>query len=123
MYHRQRKSMHLAPNTQKRQIHVKIVKKNPNKNPHKSNENPNKKGELEKLWINIIRGSHVVLNGMTIDFVASKVVEGEIEIKIEETHFESKIKFWESTLHMYVLGGDLSLNVSKQYMTKYRNQV
>lgn len=112
MYHRQQKSMHLAPKTQKRQIHVKMVKKN-----------PNKKGELEKLWINVIRGNHVVLNGMTIDFVALKVVEGEIEIKIEETRVESKIKFWESTLHMYVLGGDLSLNISKQYMTRYRNQV
>ncbi|CAL5211647.1 unnamed protein product [Lathyrus oleraceus] len=60
---------------------------------------------------------------MAIDFIALKLVNREIEIEIKEKDIESKVKYWELTLIMYVLGGDLSMNTVKQYTTKFWNFV
>lgn len=53
---------------------------------------------------------------MAIEFVAPKILEGEIEINIKVVDVESEVKFWESSLIMYVLGKDLSMNVVKHFM-------
>ncbi|CAK8543497.1 unnamed protein product [Lathyrus sativus] len=60
---------------------------------------------------------------MVIEYVAPKLVNGEIEIEIEEEDIESEVKSWESALIMYVLGGEVSLNMVKQYMIKTWNYV
>lgn len=62
-------------------------------------------------------------NVMVIKFVASKLVNGEIKIEIKGEDIESEVKFWESPLTMYVLGGELSMNMVKQYMMKSWNFV
>lgn len=58
---------------------------------------------------------------MVIEFVAPKLVNGELEIEIEEEDIESESKFWESSLILYVLGRDLSMNAMKQFMMKAWN--
>lgn len=44
-----------------------------------------------------------------MEFVAPKVVNGEIE----EEDIEAGVTLWDTTLIMYVLGGDLSMNMVK----------
>lgn len=45
-------------------------------------------------------------------FVPKRVI-GEVEIEIDNEDIESEVKFWDSTLIMYVLGGDWSMNIVK----------
>ncbi|KAI5435083.1 hypothetical protein KIW84_021785 [Lathyrus oleraceus] len=71
-----------------------------------------------KLWVDIIRGNKDTTNGMSIIFVAPKVVDGEIEVEIENEDVESEMRFWECSLIMYVIGENLSMNVVKNYMIK-----
>ena len=60
---------------------------------------------------------------MPIEFIAPKLIDREVEIEIEEADIEQEVKYWETTLIMYVIGGDLSMNVVKQYMMKFLNFV
>lgn len=60
---------------------------------------------------------------MTVEYVAQTLVNGEVEVEIEEDDIVTKIKFWETALIMYVLGEDLSMNTLKNYMTKTLNFV
>lgn len=61
--------------------------------------------EPRKLWIDVLSKNRIQVNGMDIEYVAPKLVNGEIEIEIEEEDIVSEIKFWESALIMYVLRG------------------
>ncbi|CAK8530777.1 unnamed protein product [Lathyrus sativus] len=58
-----------------------------------------------------------------MEFVAPKIIDGEMEIQIKEEDVEKEVKFWESALIMYVLGVDLSMNAVKQFMSKSWNFV
>ena len=40
--------------------------------------------EDEKLWVNIIRGNRNTTNEVAIQFVAPKVVNGKVEVELEE---------------------------------------
>ena len=73
----------------------------------------------KKHWVDFISGNMVSENGMEIEFVAPSIIEGEIEMEIEETDVELEVKYWESSLIMYVIGQDLSMNVVKNYMTRF----
>lgn len=74
--------------------------------------------EARKLWVEVLSGKRNLGNGTTIEFVTPKIVNGEIEIERDEFDIENEVKFWDSTLIMYVLGGDLSMNIVKQFMMK-----
>ncbi|CAK8567828.1 unnamed protein product [Lathyrus sativus] len=76
-----------------------------------------------KLWIDIISGNKIPSNGATIEFVSPSIVEGEIEVDIEEADIEFEVKLWDSALIMYVIWKHLSMNAVKQYMIKFRNFV
>ncbi|CAK8566993.1 unnamed protein product [Lathyrus sativus] len=58
-----------------------------------------------------------------MEFVAPKIVDGEVEIQIEEADVEAEVKLWESALIMYALGVDLSMNTVKQFMSRTWNFV
>lgn len=73
------------------------------------------------MWIDVISGNRIPVNGMTIEFIAQKIVEGEIKVDIEEADVESEVKFWEYAHIIYALGRYLSMNVVKQYMSKLWN--
>ncbi|KAL5170000.1 hypothetical protein HKD37_11G031783 [Glycine soja] len=75
--------------------------------------------EPKKLWVDVISGNRIPSNGAAIEYFAPKVVEGEIEVEIEEEDILSELKYWETTLIMYVLGRELSMNAVKQYMMKF----
>lgn len=76
-----------------------------------------------KLWTDIIRGNRETSRGMAIEFSAPTLVDGEIEVEIQEDDVESELNFWKNSLIMYVLGGELTMNGVKQFMMKYWNFV
>ncbi|CAK8531509.1 unnamed protein product [Lathyrus sativus] len=77
----------------------------------------------KKLWVDIINENHNPAKGLTMEFVAPKIVDGEVEIQIEEADVEAEVKFLESSLIMYALGVDLSMNAVTQFMSKTWNFV
>ncbi|CAK8531013.1 unnamed protein product [Lathyrus sativus] len=60
---------------------------------------------------------------MIIEYVALKIVNGDIKTEIDEEDIESEVKFWESTLIMYVLGGEVNMHIVKHFMMKTWNYV
>lgn len=93
------------------------------KEESKKTETIEESQEPKKLWVDVISGNKNPANGMVIEFVAPKMVNGEIEVEIEEADIELEMKSWDLTLIMYVLGEDLSTNTKKQYMEKMWNFV
>ncbi|CAI8613593.1 unnamed protein product [Vicia faba] len=64
--------------------------------------------EARKLWVEVLSGNLNPGNGMKMSMVRSRL--------------RSK-KLWDSSLIMYVLGGELSMNEVKQFMLKMWNFV
>ncbi|XP_058758888.1 uncharacterized protein LOC131632129 [Vicia villosa] len=79
--------------------------------------------ESKKLWIDVISGNRNPSNGKTLQFIAPKMVDGIAEAVIEEADVANEVRFWDTSLIMYVLGGELSMNGVKQFMLKQWNFV
>ncbi|CAK8540592.1 unnamed protein product [Lathyrus sativus] len=90
-------------------------------------ENPKKEdGEnlnesKETLWVDVIRGNQNTMNGMDIQYVAPKIIDGQVEVEIAEEDVESEVWFYETSLIMYVIGTNLSTHAIKNYMTRTWN--
>jgi hypothetical protein len=76
-----------------------------------------------QLWVDVLSGNRNPANGLAMEFVSPKRVDGEIVVEIEDADVESEVKFWASSLIMYVLGGDLSMGAVKQFMIRHWNFV
>jgi hypothetical protein len=74
--------------------------------------------DTKKLWVDVLSGNRNPANGLAMEYVAPKLVNGEVEVEIENSDIESEVKFWESSLIMYVLGSELSMSAVKQFMIK-----
>lgn len=79
--------------------------------------------ESRKLWVDVITGNRNPGNGMTLEFIAPNIIDGVAEVVIEEADIIDEVRFLDTALIMYVIGGDLSMNVVKQFMLKYWNFV
>ncbi|CAK8561871.1 unnamed protein product [Lathyrus sativus] len=60
---------------------------------------------------------------MQLKFIAPQIVNGEVEVVIEDEDIDSELKFWDTSLILYVLGADMSMHSVKQFMTKMWNFV
>ena len=58
---------------------------------------------------------------MQLSYVAPKKVDGGYEVEIEDEDVEEELKYWESALIIYVIGGELSMNAVKNFMIKFWN--
>lgn len=76
-----------------------------------------------KLWVDVLNNNHNPSNGVTMEFVAPKLINGEVEVEIEAEDIASELLFWENAMILYVLGGSLSMNMLKNYMVKMWNFV
>ncbi|KAL5134431.1 Transposon TX1 uncharacterized protein [Glycine soja] len=76
-----------------------------------------------KLWVDVVSDNRNPSKGLSIEYVALNVVNGKVEIEIEEDDIAIEMKFWETTLILYALGEDLSMNAMKSYMVKMWNFV
>src|ERR1051325_3100952 len=74
------------------------------------------KNAAPKLWVDVIKGNRRTVNGKALAFVAPNIVEGKPVVKIVQEDVESEIKYWETSLIMYAIGGDLSMNAVKNFM-------
>lgn len=91
-------------------------------NPKLENK-PDEVPKKKNLWVDVTSGNRLPTNGITLGFTAPKIVDGELEVEIETKDVESELFFWDLTLIMYTSGKDLSMNVIKQFMTKFWNFV
>lgn len=57
------------------------------------NKNAYEPTNLKKLWVDIINGNRNPDNVMDMEFVAPKMVNGEINIQIEAVDIECEVKF------------------------------
>lgn len=71
--------------------------------------------------VDVTSGNRNLRNGKKIELIAPKIVNGVSEVIIEEEDIENEVKFWNTTLIMYVLGGDLSMHIVKKFMMKQWN--
>lgn len=71
----------------------------------------------------VISGNKMPSDGSIIEFVAPNIVEGKIEVDIEEDDIECEVKFQDSALIKYVIGKDMSMNAVKEYIVKFLNFV
>ncbi|CAK8530536.1 unnamed protein product [Lathyrus sativus] len=79
--------------------------------------------EERKLWVDIINDNQNPAKGLTMEYVAPKVVNEMIEIDIEQEDIETEIRFWDNAIILYVVGDDLSMNTVKNFMQRTWNFV
>ncbi|RZB52267.1 hypothetical protein D0Y65_048636 [Glycine soja] len=89
-------------------------------------EKPNQaesQDEGRKLWVDVLKDNRNLAKGRAMKFIAPQVVDGKIEVLIEDDDIRSEVKFWESSLILYAMGADLSMNAVKNFMTRSWNFV
>ena len=86
-------------------------------------DDPKGNQEARRLWVDVISENRNPTKGRMMSYVAPKMVEGQIEIEIEDEDIESEIRYWENALILYVLGGDLNMNTIKNFMERNWNFV
>lgn len=79
--------------------------------------------EGRKLWVDVLKDNRNSAKGRAMKFIAPQVVDGKIEVLIEDDDIRSEVKFWESSLILYAMGADLSMNAVKNFMTRSWNFV
>ncbi|CAK8537211.1 unnamed protein product [Lathyrus sativus] len=77
--------------------------------------------EQRKLWVDVLNDNRNPSKGVAMKYVPPSIVAGEIQITIEDEDVATELKFWENSLIMYVLGGDLSMNTVKNFMERMWN--
>ncbi|CAK8542187.1 unnamed protein product [Lathyrus sativus] len=79
--------------------------------------------EGRKLWVDVLKDNRNPTKGRAMKFIAPQVVNGKLEVVIENEDIISEVKFWESSLILYTMGVDLSMNAVKNFMTRNWNFV
>ncbi|XP_058732852.1 uncharacterized protein LOC131604428 [Vicia villosa] len=79
--------------------------------------------EPPKPWVDIIKGNRLASNGSIIEYTAPMLVNGEMEVHIEEQDVASEKHFWENVLIMYAIGEELSMNAVRKFMNTTWNFV
>jgi hypothetical protein len=76
-----------------------------------------------KLWVDVLTENRNPTRGRALKYVAPTVVNGEIEVAIDETDTASELQFWQNSLILYVLGAELSMHLVKNFMVKAWNHI
>ncbi|XP_058746852.1 uncharacterized protein LOC131619814 [Vicia villosa] len=77
-----------------------------------------KKIEERKLWVDVLAENRNLAKGLSMQYVAPTVTSEGIEIEIEEDDIASEVQYWETTLILYAMGEELSMNMVKNFMEK-----
>ena len=56
-----------------------------------------------QLWVDMIKRNRLPVNGIEITYTTPRVINGEIEVQIEERDVASGKYFWKKVLIMYVI--------------------
>ncbi|XP_058761495.1 uncharacterized protein LOC131634890 [Vicia villosa] len=74
-----------------------------------------------KLWVDVLAENRNPAKGLSMQFVAPSVIDGGIEIEIEDDDIATEVKYWENALILYAMGEDLSMHMVKNFMEKAWN--
>ncbi|XP_058745733.1 uncharacterized protein LOC131618551 [Vicia villosa] len=86
-------------------------------------ENVKDKTKTPRPWVDVTRDNRLPQNGLNIEYTPPTIVNGELEVIINEQDIQSEIKYWENSLIMYVLEGELTMNAVKGFMMNVWNFV
>lgn len=75
-------------------------------------------GDAGMAWSDVVSGNHLPGHGMAVGFSSPTLVDGEIEIVLEQDDIQSELDYWKNSLIMYVVGDELSMNGVRQFMSK-----
>ena len=76
-----------------------------------------------KLWVDVLTENRNKTKGLEMKYIAPTVIDGRMEIEIDEEDANREALHWKNSLIMYVLGEDLSMHSVKNFMTKTWNYV
>lgn len=71
--------------------------------------------------VEIIKSNQVPSNRREITYTTPSIVNGEVEVSIENQDIESELQYWENALVMYGIGEDLSMNAVRKFMINMWN--
>ncbi|XP_058754195.1 uncharacterized protein LOC131627366 [Vicia villosa] len=74
--------------------------------------------EPPQPWVDVIKGNRTSSSGLNIEYTPPSIVNGEIEVVLEDQDVVSELKFWENALIMYVVGGNLTMTAVRKFMMK-----
>lgn len=70
-----------------------------------------------QLWVGKIRGNRLPSNSSELLYMVSLVINGEIEIQLEEKDVASEMELWKNAIIMYAIGNELPMNAVKKFMS------
>ncbi|KAI5423833.1 hypothetical protein KIW84_030161 [Lathyrus oleraceus] len=79
--------------------------------------------QLRKPWVDVIRGNRRINRVVSMEYIPPTIVDGEVEVKIEESDVEDELEFWSNSIILFALGDSLSMNAVKKFMEKNWNSV
>ncbi|KAI5382050.1 hypothetical protein KIW84_UN0211 [Lathyrus oleraceus] len=79
--------------------------------------------KLRKPWVDVIRGNRRINREVNMEYTPPTIVDGEVEVKIEESDVEEELEFWANSIILFALGESLSMNAVKKFMEKNWNSV
>lgn len=76
-----------------------------------------------KPWVEIVKGNHLPFIEIEIEYIAPRILNGGIDVVIEEQYIAFELQYWENALIMYTISTYLSMNVVKKFMINMWNFV
>lgn len=93
------------------------------KSNDKSLKNVNTKMKDQKILVDVLSKNCNPAKGLAMRYIAPTIIDGRMEIEVDDEDADREIHYWMNSLIMYVLGEDLSMNTVKNYMMKTWNYV
>ncbi|XP_058745862.1 uncharacterized protein LOC131618712 [Vicia villosa] len=79
--------------------------------------------EKNQPWVDVIKGNRLPFSRKHIEYTPPRVVNGEIEVNLEESDIVSEVQYWENAIVIYVIGSNLSMNAVKTFINNVWNFV
>ncbi|XP_058746194.1 uncharacterized protein LOC131619069 [Vicia villosa] len=74
-----------------------------------------------KTWVDVIQGNRDIKRGMALRYIPPTMINGEVEISIEDKDVVNELNYWESAMILFAMGESLSMNAIKKFMEKVWN--
>lgn len=78
---------------------------------------------MSEPWVDVIKDNCLPDRGLSIGSIAPTLIDGIVEQEIDAAAVKTELTSWETTLIMFTLGEDLSMNLVRQFMIKVWNFV
>lgn len=72
--------------------------------------------EARKPWVDVIKGNRNHDRGMAVEYVAPALVNGKVEVTINEADIADELLYWDNVVILFALGENLSMHAVKKFM-------